>query len=456
MSSTIPQLIRVERVEDLPVLWASLQRLGVSELLDRHFPTHHLWRGELSFGEVVSVWLVFLLTQADHRLSRLQPWAEQNLLTLQALLGKTVRPLDFHDDRLADILAALAQAQPWQAFENDLNGQTVRVYDLNASRFRLDSTTANSAAAVASEEGLLQFGHSKDRNDLPQLKVAIAALDPLGMPLSTLVVPGNRADDPLYVPQIRAVQQTFGPGGKTYIGDCKMAALDTRAYLASTQDFYLCPLSERQLSRAQRRELIQRVRLDQHELQTVARPPEKPDDEPEVVALGFAVEETLQAEVAGQAITWTERRWVVRSLAFAEGQEQQLERRLQQAEHALKCLTQRKQGKRVRTAEEVQQAVHSILHQHRVEGLLNVVVHTTRQERTRRRYRDRPAQAVLEQYQRLEVSRHEACIEAAKAEVGWQVYGTNELGLALDAVVWSYRGQYQIEKGWSRLKGQPL
>ena len=118
---------------------------GVSELLDRHFPTHHLWRGELSFGEVVSVWLVFLLTQADHRLSRLQPWAEQNLLTLQALLGKTVRPLDFHDDRLADILAALAQAQPWQAFENDLNGQTVRVYDLNASRFRLDSTTANSA-----------------------------------------------------------------------------------------------------------------------------------------------------------------------------------------------------------------------------------------------------------------------------------------------------------------------
>ena len=40
--------------------------------------------------------------------------------------------------------------------------------------------------------------------------------------------------------------------------------------------------------------------------------------------------------------------------------------------------------------------------------------------------------------------------------MGWQVYGVNDLGLSLVGVVWAYRGQYQIEKGWSRLKGQPL
>src|SRR5438270_11769464 len=156
------QVVRVERVDDIPVLWACLQRLGVAERLDRQFPTHHLWVGEISFGEVVSVWLVFLLSQGDHRLCRLQGWAEQNLLTLQALLGKAVRPLDFHDDRLADILTALAQAETWLAFETDLNQRSVRVYDLNALRFRLDSTTANSHADVVSAEGLLQFGHSKD------------------------------------------------------------------------------------------------------------------------------------------------------------------------------------------------------------------------------------------------------------------------------------------------------
>jgi transposase len=456
MSTATPQLICVERVDDLPVLWAFLQRLGVAELLDRHFPTHHLWLGELSLGEVVSVWLVFLLSQADHRLCRLQPWAQQNLHTLQVLLGTTVRPLDFHDDRLADILAALARPHPWHAFEDDLNRQTVRVYDLNASRFRLDSTTANAYAEVVSEEGLLQFGHSKDRDDLPQLKVAVAALDPLGMPVSTLVVPGNSADDPLYVPQIRHVQQAFGRGGKTYVGDCKMAALDTRAYLASTQDYYLCPLSEKQLSRERRRQLIRRVRQGQHALQAVYRPKDNPEDEEELVAEGFAVEEIVQAEVAGQAITWTERRWVVRSVAFAQGQQQQLERRLRQAQEALEQLTERKQGKRMLSAEELPQAVRSLLHQHRVEGLLTAVVQTTRQERTRRRYRGRPEQVVVEEEHRVEVSRRAEALEEAKAELGWQVYGTNELGLSLAAVVWGYRGQYQVEKGWSRLKGQPL
>ncbi len=456
MSTATPQLIRVERVDDLPVLWASLQRLGVAELLDRHFPTHHLWLGELSLGEVVSVWLAFLLSQGDHRLCRLQPWAEQNLHTLQALLGKTVRPLDFHDDRLADLLAALAQPQPWHAFEDDLNRQTVRVYDRNASRFRLDSTTANSYAAVVSDEGLLQFGHSKDRDDLPQLKVAVAALDPLGMPVSTLVVPGNSADDPLYVPQIRQVQQAFGRGGKTYVGDCKMAALDTRASLASTQDYYLCPLSEKQLSRAQRRLLIQRVQQGEQAVQAVYRPKDHPDDEEELVAEGFAVEETMQAVVSGHALTWTERRWVVRSVAFAEGQQEQLERRLRQAQEALEQLTERKQGKRVLSADELPQAVRSILHQHRVEGVLTTVVQTTRQERTLRRYRERPEQVVVEEAHRVAIRRREEAIADAKAELGWQVYGTNELGVSLGAVVWGDRGQSQIEKGWSRLKGRPL
>ncbi len=46
----------------------------------------------LSFGEVVSVWITFVLSQGDHRLSQLQPWAEQNRLTLQALLAKDIRP----------------------------------------------------------------------------------------------------------------------------------------------------------------------------------------------------------------------------------------------------------------------------------------------------------------------------------------------------------------------------
>lgn len=456
MNTQTPQLIRVERVDDLPVLWACLHRLGVADLLDRRYPTHHLWLGELSLGEVVCVWLCFLLSRGDHRLSQLQPWAEHNLLTLQALLGKAVRPLDFQDDRLADLLSALPQAETWLSFETDLNQRSLRVYDLTALRFRLDSTTANSHADVVSEEGLLQFGHSKDNDDLPQLKVAAAVLDPLGMPVATLVVPGNSADDPLYVPLAQQVQQAFGKGGKTYIGDCKMAALSTRAYLVSTGDYYLCPLSEKQFSREQRLELIRRVRQGRQAVQPVHRPRCEPEDEEELVAEGFAVETAQEAIVAGKAVRWTERRWVVRSLSFAQGQEKQLERRLAQAREEIQRLGERKQGKAVLSAAEMEQSAAAIVEKHRVQGLLSVVVQTTRRERKLRRYRDRAEQVVVEQEHRAEVVRQEDAIAQAKSELGWQVYGVNDLGLSLAAVVWGYRDQYQVEKGWSRLKGQPL
>ena len=456
MSTPTAQLIRVEHVDDLPVLWATLSRLNLPQLLDRFYPTHPLWAGDLSFGEVLSVWLAFLLSQGDHRLNRLQPWVEAHLLTLQTLLGKPVRPLDFHDDRLADLLSALPQAETWIDFETHLNQHTVRVYDLKPSQFRLDSTTANSHADVVSEHGLLPFGHSKDRADLPQLKIAVAALDPLGMPVSTLVVPGHCADDPLYLPQIQQVQQAFGKGGKTYISDCKGSALAIRAYLASTNDYYLSPLSEKQFSRKQRREQIQRVQRGEQALQPVYRPTEKPAETPELVAEGFVLETPLEALVQGRSISWSERRWLVRSVAFAESQQKHLEERVPRAEEELQQLGERKQGKRVLSASQMQEAASALLVKHRVEGLVRAEVQTKRQEQIRRRYGNRPEQVVVGETHRGETQRQEEAIQEAKAELGWQVYASNNPTLPLAGVVWSYRGQYQIEKGWSRLKGKPL
>jgi transposase len=456
MSTPTLEVIRVERVDDVPVLWSSLEKLGVAKLLDQRYPPHHLWEGELTFGEVVCVWLCFILSRGDHRLSQLEPWAEQNHLLLQALLGKTVRALDFQDDRLADILSALPQDETWSPFETDLNKHTLRVYDLNASWFRLDTTTGNSYADVVSEEGLLQFGHSKDNDKLPQLKVAAAVLDPLGMPVATLVVPGNSADDPLYIPLAQQTQRAVGKGGMTYVSDCKGAALATRAYLASTNDYYLCPLSEKQFAREQRLEQIRRVRQGQQAVQPVYRPKDNPEDEDELVAEGFALEVAQEDVVADKVVRWTERRWVVRSVAFAQGQEKLLERRLEKAREEMERLGERKQGKVVLSAAQMKQAVADIVEKYRVEEFLSGTVKTTRQERTRRAYRDRPEEKVVTEEHRVEVQRQEEAIAQAKGEMGWQVYAVNDLKLSLAAVVWGYRGQYQIEGGWSRLKGQPL
>src|SRR5215813_14359311 len=289
MSTTDPRLLRVEAVADLPVLWATFGRLDLVATLDRHFPAPAGWKGPLSPREVLAVWLLFLLSQGDHCLNHVQPWAAQHHGTLSALLGKTVLPVDLHDDRLADWLNRLGSGDSFSGLERDLNQQTIRVYHLPTDTVRIDTTTANSYADVLTEQGLLQFGHSKDDPERPQLKIAAGVLDPLGMPLATAIVPGNSSDDPLYVPVIQAVQQSFGVGGRTYVGDCKMAALATRAFVAAGGDFYLCPLSESQLSWAERCMLLQPVWEGTQALQPVWRPgPERQTDE--LVAEGFAVD----------------------------------------------------------------------------------------------------------------------------------------------------------------------
>ena len=455
MKTESPHVHRVERVDDLPVLLATLQRLNVAEILDRHFPSGHRWKGELTFGEVACVWIAFITSQGDHRLCQLQPWAQDNLHTLRACLGKTVRPLDFQDDRLADLLDHLALDNSWQDCESDLNQHTVRVYHLDPKLFRVDTTTANSYVEVLSELGFFQFGHSKDRDDQPQIKVALATLDPLGLPVTTLVVPGNYADDPLYVPEIQKVQQAFGKGGKTFVCDCKAASLGTRAYLASTEDYYLCPLPQTQVSAEQRRALLQPVWQGRQTLQQVYRPAADGETE-ELVAEGFSRDVPLQAAVAGQQVTWTERRWLVRSLAYALGQHQQLDRRLQKAQEHLAGLNDRKQGKKRLSAPELAALAEEIVQKQRVEGLLNWQVRTSTHQRAVRGYGDRPRRVVKEREHRLEVSRHEEAITEAKRDMGWRVYATNQLPLNLAGVVWGYRGQNRLEDNWSRLKGQPL
>src|SRR2546425_8489947 len=65
--------IETERVDDVPVLLAQLDKMPVARLLDEHFPRHGNWQG-LSVGITSVVWLSHILSQANHRLNHVQPW----------------------------------------------------------------------------------------------------------------------------------------------------------------------------------------------------------------------------------------------------------------------------------------------------------------------------------------------------------------------------------------------
>ena len=163
------------------------------------------------------VWLAHILSRGDHRMNHVRGCVQQTLHTIQSCLPVPIAELDFTDDRLADVLEALSDDAAWQAIQIDLNRQTITVFELPTEVVRLDATTIT---VDTDPRGLLKMGHSKDhRPDAPQVKVMMASLDPLAMPLVTQIVAGNSADDPLYLPAVKAVRESLKKTVILYVGD---------------------------------------------------------------------------------------------------------------------------------------------------------------------------------------------------------------------------------------------
>jgi len=451
----IPTII-TERVDDIPLLLEQMQRMGLPALLDDHFPTHGNWQG-LSLGWVSTIWLSAILSRGDHRLVHVEPWVANRLWTLRATTGQAVDRLDFPDDRLEIVLRCLHDDTRWAAFESALNQHTVRVYALPTARVHVDSTSA-SAYTTVSENGLFQFGHSKDyRPDLPHVKVMLAVLDPLGMPLATDVVSGERADDPLYVPCIRRVQESIGQHGLLYVGDCKMASRETRAFVAAQGDFYLCPLPAVQLAEDELDKALEAVWSGEQALSPVVRA--RPDGKPELIAEGYECQVPMSLEVAGALQRWTERRLVVRSVRQAQAAERALRARVAKAMAAVEALNQRGRGKkRFEEVSALRQAVVAIVQRYGVEEFLWLRYSQHATPRAVRAYRGQPARGEEDRQATVEVRVDEVALEAAVRRLGWRVYGTNQPGeqLSLEQAVLAYRSEYLVERSLGRLKGRPL
>lgn len=370
---------------------------------------------------------------------------------------QSVRALDLSDDRLEAVLGYLSEDEPWHRFEAELGGHLVRVYDLRTEGVRLDPTTASGYCGVT-DDGLFQWGHSKNkRPDLAQVKIMMATLDPLALPVATEVISGEKADDPLYIPAIKRVRETLLTRGLLYIGDCKMAAIATRGEVAAVGDYYLCPLPATQLDTSSLVGYLEPVWEGRQELTSVEYT--YANGETSEIAIGYELSVPRTININGVEVTWSERQLVVRSLAAARAGSKSLQTRLEKAQAALEALGQPRRGKkRLTQLADWQKAAEEICRRYRVQGLLQLDYQVTTRERQLRSYRDRPARVVVESSVKLSVTLDEANLEHQKRMLGWRVYVTNQppQELSLQRAVSAYREEYLIERGFGRFKGFPL
>jgi len=453
-----PLTLTHERVDDIPVIIGLAQQLGMAEVLDGALGTHGLHRG-LSVGQIAVGWLAYILSQADHRKSAVQGWAESLPHTLGHLLGQPIREVEFNDDRLGAVLRRLSDDGAWARTEAGLWAASVTAYELPLEVVRLDSTTSYGYHQIQ-PDGLMQLGHSKDhRPDLPQLKLMAAAAQPSGYLIASDALPGQRADDQLYLPLIQRVRRITGRRGLVYAGDCKMAALSTRADLAAQGDYYLVSLPLPSAPAAQRSAWIEAALTGEQATQEIWAGER-------LLGSGYEVERTLRATVDEQPVEWTERVQIIHSLDLAARQRATLAQRLDAATAALMKLTPSPgRGRRqLREQAALDQRIALVLARYDVADLLTVAWTREATLLTRglgrgRRGPDRPTHTEEQvRYVITGVQRDEPAIAARARHLGWRYQATNAsvTRLSLTAAVLEYRDGWSLERDFHLLKDLPL
>jgi len=309
-------VIITERVDDVAFLIGQMVTMGLPEVLDRPIPRHWTQRG-ISWGWTAVMWLAYIVTEGDHRNVSMATSLKGMKHTLRHLTAPRLEPLDLRDDRLSHLLQPLSKPASWHARERDLHERSMERYDLSQDVIRCDATTVSGAHEVT-EGGLVPCGHRQDDPTRPQIKVMMGSLAPLGRPLATEVLSGERADDGLYLPIIQRIRTGLKTTGLLCVGAWKMRALATRAYLARHQDFSLAPWPlTGATAEAMEAWITEGVtRGEAGEFQRIGRTNDRGHEV--LAAEGYACARTCCAPVG--AAPWSERVVVVRSPMHATQQ----------------------------------------------------------------------------------------------------------------------------------------
>ena len=461
-----------ERVDDLPLIIHWLKQMQIEPLIGRRsrafgeqeLPPPHGNRKGLSYGQLSVLLLTYIITQADHRLCAVEPWVNQHHHILEQATGWKIGPKDSTDDRLADLLTILGsqQHEAVHNIETYLGQHLIRAYELPTDKARSDTTSLSvyhQPREEKTESGhtenklLLRKGHSKDhRPDLLQYRQMLATLDPVGMPLIGATLAGNGADDPLYLPTWKRLAQLIGHRDFLFLADCKASSWSNRALIDREGGIYCFPLA---MSGRRPKLLWEWVSHPPTTVTEILATEGKSTDSPVGQGFELALGSLWFDKDRQKWHRWSERWLVVQSYALAHRQIKGLGKRLLKAEKALAKLAA-KPGK---DPVILQTKVAEILKRYRVTKYIlsevkKKINYLKVYEGPGRSGGERPFHRVRQTRLILTYQRCQETIAEFKTVAGWRLYVTNATveRLSLEKAVFSYREQWQTERGFHRFK----
>jgi transposase len=441
---------KIERVDSIPLLYSLLSRMEIAELIDSLWQSNRNWQG-LSYGKLVVLFLMYVISTRNHRLSKLEEWVVLHQQVLQAVTGWEIRDKEGTDDRIGHLLGELGVDEAKRLSYQRLAGShLIQAYELPTEVARYDTTSVNVHHGSAPEEGILSFGYSKDhRPDLLQFKQGLGTLDPNGVPLLSQTLKGNGADDPLYLPAWQEMRQIIGHASFLFVGDSKGNSLACRSGISSGGGSYLFPASQT----GEMPDLLAAwvTQVDPAQLEAISAPDKR--GRIQTVGQGFSVVRTITDEETDH--TWQEQCFVIQSFAMAEKQQRSLLHRIEQAESNLKALKAKPQE----TAAQFEQRATQIIKKYRVSQFLSCSTsesHTLEKKFIGRGRPgpDRPYRFISTRHLHLTIDKNQSNIDQALNLCGWRIYLSNRLPsqLSVQQASQFYRGQWSNEHGYHRFK----
>jgi len=167
------------------------------------------------------------------------------------------------------------------------------------------------------------------------------------------------------VPAITRVREAWGGRGLLYVGDCKMAALQTRAFLHAGAIDYWCRCRRANFRPRSWLTTWRQWGRGEQALHVIHR------TQPDAHASGFAEALSGGSHDRGghrHAVRWLERRLVIRSVQLAQAGERGLRARLANAQAEVTALHERRRGRRrCPDPNALREAVDTLLTRYRVQ-----------------------------------------------------------------------------------------
>lgn len=454
--------LRSYSVGAVPIINRFLQRLKLTEILERHLPAEDE-RTKVPTATAI-VLLVRNVLLSREPIYGVGEWASAYGPDLFGLSERQLSSLN--DDRLGRALGGLF-AVLCPELILDVVRQAVKEFQLRLDELHNDSTSISvygnypTAAAEGVRNGrptaAITWGYSKDhRPDLKQLLYILTVTDDGGVPVYFTTASGNTNDDRTHIQTWNLLCQLVGRSDFLYVADCKLASLRNLDYLTRRGGRFITVLPGSRREDGEFRRRLSTPGADTRWTQLYAVTETYKDERGKEITVYIdrvSVWDEEETTSEGYRLLWYHR------VRKAEQDQAARQRRTEQALAELAVLRRRmaKPKTRFRQRADVDQAVRKILCHRQVERWVQVQIDIQETETFRQARRGRPnpeTRYVRHVQTRFDLTVHIDAAQLAREALCDGVFPllTNDRQMDAEAIIRAYKRQPLIEKRFSQLK----